>query len=53
MADGARARCTQGWRHWFTYYGHVGSSSPTCVRCGGPNPNYDAGRDTKRRRIVP
>jgi hypothetical protein len=28
--------------HWFTYYGWVGSSSPVCVRCGAPNPRYDA-----------
>jgi hypothetical protein len=23
--------------HWFAYYGHPGSSSPFCVRCGAPN----------------
>lgn len=28
------------WACWFAYYGWVGSSSPVCVRCGRPNPNY-------------
>lgn len=32
-------------RHWFAYYGWVGSSSPVCRRCGAPNPNYDEDRD--------
>lgn len=38
-------------RCWYTYYGWVGSSSPVCVRCGHPNPNYDSDRDlhTPRR----
>lgn len=27
-------------RHWFAFYGYVGSSSPVCVRCGAPNPGY-------------
>jgi hypothetical protein len=31
--------------HWFAYYGHPGSSSPFCVRCGAPNPRYDKNRD--------
>jgi hypothetical protein len=33
-------RCTIGARHWFTYYGRVGSSAPACLRCDEPNPNY-------------
>lgn len=33
-------RRTCGNRHWFTYYGQVGSSSPVCRRCGAPNPAY-------------
>lgn len=39
------SRCTEGARHWFTYYGEVGTSSPTCRRCGATNPNYDRDRD--------
>lgn len=35
-------------RHWFAYRGWVGSSSPVCIRCGTPNPNYDPDRDIKR-----
>jgi hypothetical protein len=31
---------TCGWAHWFAYYGWVGSSAPTCQRCGVPNPHY-------------
>jgi hypothetical protein len=27
-------------RHFFAYYGWVGSSSPVCRRCGHPNPKY-------------
>jgi hypothetical protein len=34
MACIYRPRC------WFAYRGWVGSSSPKCVRCGRPNPNY-------------
>jgi hypothetical protein len=42
-------KCGYGFsRHWFTYYGWPGSSSPTCVRCGVPNPKYDPDRDPKR-----
>lgn len=37
--------CRGGARHWFTYYGLVGSSSPKCLRCGAQNPNYDPERD--------
>lgn len=36
----AATKCKGGARHWFTYYGWVGSSAPTCRRCGAPNPNY-------------
>lgn len=39
-------RCQGNYRHWFAYYGWVGSSSPTCVHgCGTANPRYDATRD--------
>lgn len=38
-------RCTRGERHWFTRYGWVGSSAPTCRHCGADNPNYDPERD--------
>jgi hypothetical protein len=38
-------RCRSGARHWFTYYGWVGSSAPTCRHCGATNPNYDRQRD--------
>lgn len=41
-------RCSEGMRHWFTYYGWVGSSSPVCRRCHAPNPNYDPDRDVRR-----
>jgi hypothetical protein len=27
-------------KHWFAYYGLVGSSAPKCQRCGAPNPKY-------------
>jgi hypothetical protein len=27
-------------RHWFAYYGRVGSSARVCRRCGAPNPDY-------------
>lgn len=40
--------CRWHMRHWFAYRGHVGSSSPTCVRCSEPNPNYDPDRDPFR-----
>lgn len=39
--------CRAGARHWFAYYGLVGSSAPTCQRCGAANPNYDPERDDK------
>lgn len=39
--------CRAGARHWFAYYGLVGSSAPTCQRCGVSNPNYDPDRDDK------
>ena len=35
-------------RHWFAYWGYVGSSSPVCVRCGAPNPNYRPDDDPRR-----
>jgi hypothetical protein len=35
-----RATCRGAARHWFAYRGQVGSSRPTCDRCGAPNPNY-------------
>lgn len=38
------------YRHWFAYTGQVGTSSPVCVRCGEPNPNYDPTRDTQPAR---
>lgn len=31
-------RC--GGRCWFAYYGWVGSSAPTCRKCGRQNPHY-------------
>ena len=34
-------------RHWFAYRGQVGTSSPTCVRCGAPNPRYERERDPR------
>ena len=39
------APCHHHARHWFTYYGWVGSSAPTCRHCHQPNPNYDPDRD--------
>ena len=44
----ARRRC--GRRHWFAYYGQVGSSSPTCRRCDAPNPNYRPEADPRSTR---
>jgi hypothetical protein len=41
--------CDSGARHWFAYYGRVGSSAPTCRRCGADNPNYQPGRDPYRK----
>lgn len=38
MTKWSGKRCTG--RCWFAYYGWVGSSSPTCRRCGRPNPRY-------------
>jgi hypothetical protein len=38
-------RCRNGARHWYAYYGWVGSSSPKCLHCGEPNPKYDRDRD--------
>jgi hypothetical protein len=35
--------CT--YRHFYAYYGWVGSSSPECRRCGAPNNTYDPSRD--------
>lgn len=43
----ATAYCRAGARHWFAYYGLVGSSAPTCQRCGVPNSNYDPKHDDK------
>lgn len=40
-------RC--GARCWFAYYGWVGSSAPTCRRCGRPNPHYRPDDDPFRR----
>jgi len=37
--------CRRSARHWFTRYGWVGSSAPTCRHCGEPNPKYDRQRD--------
>jgi hypothetical protein len=37
--------CTAGERHWFAYYGCVGSSSPVCRKCGAENEHYDQDRD--------
>jgi hypothetical protein len=34
------SRCTRAARHWFAYFGYVGSSAPTCRRCGADNPRY-------------
>jgi hypothetical protein len=42
------SRCPVQARHWFAYYGYVGSSSPVCVRCGAPNPNYRPDDDPRR-----
>ena len=35
-------RCRAQIRHWFTYYGAVGSLSPVCQHCGAPNPYVTA-----------
>ena len=43
----AAPRCPGHQRHWYAYYGWVGSSSPTCVRCGAPNPDYAPERDPR------
>lgn len=43
------SRCNTGGRHWFAYYGQVGTSAPTCVRgCGATNPRYRPEEDPKR-----
>ncbi len=41
-------RC--GARCWFAYYGIVGSSAPTCRRCGRDNPHYRPNDDPFRAR---
>jgi hypothetical protein len=33
-------KCTNGLRHWFTRYGHVGERTERCQHCGAPNPNW-------------
>lgn len=45
--------CKYGIRHWFAYYGIVGSSAPTCRRCGAPNPNYRPDDDPFREVSLP
>lgn len=47
LSDSETPYCRDGARHWFTYYGLVGSSAPTCQRCGIRNPHYDPDRDDK------
>jgi hypothetical protein len=42
------ARCIWHWRHWFTYYGQPGTSSPVCRRCAAPNPDYRPEDDPER-----
>jgi hypothetical protein len=42
------SRCKNRARHWFTYYGWVGSSSPVCRWCGAPNPNYRPEDDMRK-----
>lgn len=32
--------CRLAARHWYAYYGWVGSSAPECQHCGEPNPHY-------------
>jgi hypothetical protein len=41
--------CRNGARHWFTYYGQVGTSAPRCRRCNEPNPRYRPADDPYRR----
>lgn len=47
--------CRASWanRHWFTYYGQRGSSSPVCVRhgCNAPNPDYRPEDDPRQTQI--
>lgn len=47
--------CRTDWnaRHWFSYYGFPGSSSPTCTRagCNAPNPNYRPEDDIRQTQI--
>lgn len=40
MSRPRATRCRHRARHWFTYYGWVGSSAPACRACGATNPNY-------------
>lgn len=40
-------------RHWFAYYGWVGSSAPTCRKCSAPNPRYNQDRDPFAHDIPP
>jgi hypothetical protein len=40
--------CSHGARHWFAYYGMVGSSAPACRRCGAKNPDYRPADDPFR-----
>ena len=32
------SRCRGHGRHWFSLWGAVGIRTPTCQRCGAPNP---------------
>lgn len=34
--------CPGHMRHWYTEYGSTGVRLPFCVRCGNPNPRWDA-----------
>lgn len=47
--------CYTDWnaRHWFSYYGFPGSSSPVCTRagCNAPNPNYRPEDDIRQTQI--
>lgn len=33
-----KTKCPGHGRHWFSLWGAVGVRTPTCQRCGAPNP---------------
>lgn len=50
-APAAQREGSCGARHWFAYYGQVGSSASSCRRCGASNPSYRPADDPQQRTV--